>query len=101
MPQLSSFTRSAEVIGAELERSLVLLHTRTWTYLELNETGIEIWQHLEQPQSLDSLVATLIDQFEVDESRCYADTETFVEDLVAKQFIEHAPGPGDRTGDRR
>src|SRR3954469_16099219 len=86
VPQLTGFTRSAEVIGAELERSLVLLHTRTWTYLELNETGIEIWQHLEQPQSIDSLVARLLDQFEVDERRCYTDTETFVEDLMVKQF---------------
>ena len=92
MSQLNGFTRSGEVIGAELERSLVLLHTRTWTYLELNETGIEIWQQLEQPRSIDALVAGLINQFEVDQARCYAETKTFVEDLVAKEFIEHAPG---------
>ena len=90
MSQLNSFTRSADVIGAELERSLVLLHTRTWTYLELNETGIEIWQQLEQPRSIDALVAGLVDQFEVEQARCYAETKTFVEDLIAKEFIEHA-----------
>jgi hypothetical protein len=88
-----SFNRSAEVIGAELEGSLVLLHTSTWTYLELNATGIEVWQLLERPRSFAVLVAGLLNEFEVDEECCRRETQTFIEDLVAKRFIERLPEP--------
>jgi hypothetical protein len=90
------------VIGAELEDSLVLLHTRTWTYLELNDTGIEVWQQLEQPQSLATLVTELVSQFEVDEIRCRRETQDFVDDLLAKQFIQCLPdgtAGAERTSD--
>jgi Coenzyme PQQ synthesis protein D (PqqD) len=85
------FNRSPDVIGAELERSLVLLHTSTWTYLELNTTGLEVWQQLEQPRSFAALVAGLVKEFDVEEERCHRETEAFVEDLLARKFIEHTP----------
>jgi len=88
LPQLSTFSRCPEVIGAELENSLVLLHTRTWTYLELNDTGVGVWQQLEQPRSLATLVAALVNEFEVDEPRCRRETQDFIADLLAKQFIQ-------------
>jgi len=87
------FNRSSEVIGAELDGSLVLLHTRNWTYLELNATGIEVWQQLERPRSFAVLVAGLLNEFEVDEECCRRETGAFIEDLVARQFIERLPEP--------
>ena len=79
--------RSADVIGAELQDSIVLLQTKTWTYLELNETGIEIWRQLESPRSLASLIEALLAQFDVDEPRCRSEVEAFVEELTSREFI--------------
>ena len=103
MPQLSTFVRSPEVIGAELESSLVLLHTGTWAYLELNDTGIEVWQQLEQPHSLAELVTELVKEFDVDELRCRRETQDFIDDLLAGHFIQCLPeemAPAELTSDR-
>jgi hypothetical protein len=97
---LNRFIRSSEVIGAELERSLVLLHTRTWIYLELNDTGVEVWQQLEEPRTLGALVNGLLKEFEVDEIRCRRETHAFVEDLIAKQFIQRVPEVAATSGHR-
>ena len=100
MPQLSAFIRSPEVIGAELESSLVLLHTGTWTYLELNDSGIQVWQQLEQPRCLAALVTELVSEFDVDEMRCRRETQSFLDDLLAKQFIQcfaETTAPADLT----
>ena len=98
MPQLSTFIRCPEVIGAELENSLVLLHTQTWTYLELNDTGMEVWQRLEQPRSLATVVAELVNEFEVDEPRCRRETEDFIGDLLARRFIQCIPASSAELG---
>jgi hypothetical protein len=81
------FKRSGEVIGAELEDGIVLLQMQNWTYLELNETGIEIWRLLELPQTVSALVTSLTEQFEIDEPTCSLQTQTFVDELKARQFI--------------
>jgi hypothetical protein len=91
LPQLSTFVRSPEVIGAELDSSLVLLHTGTWTYLELNDTGIEVWKQLEQRHSLAALVTELVKEFDVDELRCRRETQDFIDNLLARHFIQCLP----------
>src|SRR6186713_2095714 len=91
--RVSMLERSVDVIGAELQDSIVLLQTRSWTYLELNETGIEIWKQLEKPRSLASLIEALTKEFEVDETRCRGDIESFMADLTRRDFIRIAAPP--------
>ena len=83
----SQLLRSADVIGAELQDSIVLLQMKTWSYLALNESGIQAWRLLEQQRSLSSLTAALMAEFDVDEATCRGDTQAFVEDLAAKGFL--------------
>jgi hypothetical protein len=103
--QSAELTRSPDVIGAEMAGGIVLLQMKTWTYLELNETGIEAWRLLARPQSLSSLTAALMAEFDVDEASCRSDTEAFVEDLAARSFLrvelspqEVLPHAHDRSG---
>lgn len=83
----SIIARSPEIIGAEMEGGIVLLQTSTWTYLDLNETGVAVWKSLKQQQSLASLVRAMTEQFDVDAASCRRDVEAFIDDLAARKFV--------------
>ena len=49
--------------------------------ITLNGTGAFIWEHLETEQTVESLVAAMIENYDVDEARAKADVEAFLKKL--------------------
>lgn len=49
--------------------------------IRLNETGVLLWELLEQEQTIVSLAEALMEQYEIDEATARMDVEAFVEKL--------------------
>lgn len=81
------FQRHPEVIGIEVSGEMVLLDSRTWTYLDFDDIGSRIWVLLNDPLTLSVLVDKLTEEFEVDSMACRRDTETFLQDLIEKGVV--------------
>lgn len=81
------FQRDPEVIGIEVSGEMVLLDSRTWTYLDFDDIGSRIWVLLNDPLTLSALVDKLTGEFEVDSAACRRDTETFLRDLIKKGVV--------------
>ena len=79
--------RCADVVGAELEGSIVLLQIKTGTYLELNSTGTHAWESLEEPQRFSSLIESCLRDFEIDEATCRREMASFLQNLATNKFI--------------
>ena len=79
--------RSTDVVGAELEGSIVLLQIKTGTYLELNGTGTHAWQSMQEPQRFSSLIESCLRDFEVDEATCRREMASFLQGLATNKFI--------------
>lgn len=50
--------------------------------LTMNGTGAFLWEQLAQEQTVDSLTAALLEQYEVTEEAARADVEKFIERLM-------------------
>jgi hypothetical protein len=81
------YTRTADVIEADVGGEIVLLHTQNWQYFEFDKVGAAIWNLLESPASLDSLVGSLTEKFEVSSEQCREETKAFLDELVAQGLV--------------
>lgn len=57
--------------------------------LSINVLGMEIWK-LCDGRNADSIVAALLEEFEVDEAILRSDVQDFLDDLKKKGFITYA-----------
>jgi hypothetical protein len=72
----------------------VILGLRDGVYFELNEVGARIWQLLQQPRSLQSVLDTLLDEYDVAPAKCEADLLSLVENMLRRGLVEIRDGPG-------
>lgn len=81
------FSRTSDIIEADVGGEIVLLHTGNWQYFEFDAVGAAIWSLLESPRSLGSLVDVLVNRFEVDRARCAHETEAFLGEMMEQGLI--------------
>lgn len=67
-----------DVAFHDLEGEMVLLNLRTGVYFGLDPIGTRTWHLLRTGRSLEAVVATLVTEYDVSESRCGADLLGFV-----------------------
>lgn len=58
----------------------------------LNETAAVVWRLLESPQSLESLVEALQQEFDASSVTIKEDIVTLLEDLVSQDFLHRVRG---------
>ena len=81
--------RNPEVCAAELDAEICIFDPVKAEYLNLNNTGTAIWNLLEQPAELDSIIKALIARYSVDPTTCRMETEAFINDgLKSGMLIE-------------
>ncbi len=85
--------RSSDVVHANVQGDVVLLNTRSWVYLEFDRVGSAVWALLDVPRTLPSLVEALRQTFEIDEARCTADTQSFLDEMIAQGAVNVAGTP--------
>jgi hypothetical protein len=56
--------------------------------ITLNATGRRVWELLAEDQSLEYLVAQVVERFDVDQERARADVQAFLDDLGRLGLLE-------------
>jgi len=69
---------SDQVISQEVMNETVLLDLQSESYFGLDAVGTRIWQLIRQDKDLEYIYATLLAEYEVDESRLRADLEELI-----------------------
>jgi len=83
----SLYTRTQDVIEADVGGEIVLLHTQSWQYFEFDKVGAAIWTLLSTPNSLDSLVQSLVTQFNVGREQCTQETRAFLDEMATQGLV--------------
>jgi hypothetical protein len=87
----------ADQISAELAHDeaadVVILSLKEGIYYELNPVGARVWQLIEKPCSIQSIVATLQDEFDVSAEQCEADVLSLAESLIERGLAQVVDGP--------
>ncbi len=86
-PEIPTYARTADIVAADVGGETVLLHTERWTYFEFDRVGTSIWELLETPRTLPSLVEALMSKYEVDEAQCAADTRDFLAQMIEQGIV--------------
>lgn len=81
-------TAAEHPVATTIEGELVLLNIETGMYQGLHGVGPHIWDLLQEPTSVESIVETLVTEYDVDAESCEADVRTFIEMLSEENLVE-------------
>lgn len=84
----NTYQRAPGAVSAEVDGETVVLSPTDMRYHGLNETAAAIWEHLEQPQTVDGLVGALCERYEVDADTCRREVEACLITLVDYGALE-------------
>jgi coenzyme PQQ synthesis protein D (PqqD) len=79
---------SEQTLSQELNGETVLLELSRGVYFGLDEVGTRIWQLLARGDSLDEIVAALVDEYEVSADAAAADLRALVAELEERRLVE-------------
>jgi len=92
--QYKTYKKNPSVACTELDDGAVLLNLDTKYYFNLNETGLRIWQILEESQNPLEIAERLANEYEVEVERAKASVVKLMEDLE-KDGLIMSKGKGD------
>lgn len=84
------YRRDPDMVAAEMDGDLVMLSIARGEYFGISGVGTRLWNLLERPISAGEMVAALCAEFEVEESRCRADVDSFLRNLMHHQIVAKA-----------
>ena len=76
-----------EALVATLSDGAVLLNLQTKRYFSLNETGTRIWEMVQQTADEDAIVATMLREYDVNESMARSEVRRILDELIEAQLI--------------
>ena len=79
---------SDTVFAQEVDGEMVLLDMKSENYFGLDEVGTSIWQAMQEDGGLQSVLNTLLEQYDVEEEVLKNDLIIFVERLEESGLIE-------------
>jgi hypothetical protein len=81
---------SDQVISQEVMNETVLLDLQSECYFGLDAVGTRIWQLIREGKDLLGIHATLLEEYEVEESRLRADLEAIIKQACERGLISLA-----------
>jgi len=73
--------RNESLLTAEVDGELMAMSIEQGNCYGLNAVGTRIWALLAEPRTIDELCASLLDEFEVDATRCREEVTSLLEEL--------------------
>jgi len=88
MDLAKKITFADTVFAQEVDGEMVLLDMNSENYFGLDAVGTDIWQAMQENESLTDVLTVLLDQYEVEEEVLKKDLLDFVEKLQESGLIE-------------
>lgn len=79
--------RTVELIQMEIDGDLVALDIDGGNCFGFNATATRVWQMLEQPQSVDAIVAMLTEEFAIDHDECQAAVVALIDEMADRKLV--------------
>ncbi|GMQ79459.1 MAG: PqqD family protein [Anaerolineae bacterium] len=79
---------SKHVVFREVDGTVVALNLNSGQYFTLNEVGSRIWVLLAEQDSRNSLIETVLNEYDVSRSQLEENLLDFLQDLIASDLVE-------------
>ncbi|WP_404366776.1 PqqD family peptide modification chaperone [Sphingomonas sp. MMS24-J45] len=83
-----SISRHGDWISAKVGDEIVMMSAEQGKYIGLNDVGARVWELIETPQTIDALVAALLEEFDVTPEVCHDEVTAFIEKLRENNAVE-------------
>ncbi len=84
----ATWTPNPDVVFTKLDdEEAVLLHLKTKEYFSLNETGVLIWEQLEEKADLERIAAALAEAYAIEEAEARASARRFLSTLEERGLV--------------
>lgn len=77
----TQLTRNPDLIATDMDGDTVMMSIARGEYYGIGGVGSRVWELLEQPISLSTIVGMICKEFDVDEPTCQADMVRFLGEL--------------------
>lgn len=84
----SKVVRKSEIVTADMDGEIVMMHVETGNYFGLGSVGSAIWTLIENPLNVEDLVTTLLDQYEIGKDQCETEVLRFLNEMNTIGLIE-------------
>lgn len=84
---------SRHQLSSRLGEEVVILGLQDGTYYGLDGIGPRVWELMQEPRPVQGILDRLLEEYEVDASRCEEDLLALLERLRRPGLIEVAGGP--------
>jgi hypothetical protein len=84
----SWMVRGKDQVSADLKGEAVILNLKTGKYYSLNPVGTRIWELIENPQTIQSLVDAIEDEYQVERERLEKDVFAVFTKLLNASLVE-------------
>lgn len=75
-------------VTTTVEGEVILLNTETGIYQGLDGVAPHIWNLIQEPATIESVVEALVAEYDVDAQRCERDVIEFIETIAAENLVE-------------
>jgi hypothetical protein len=79
---------SPNQVHSELGGEMVILNIPLGEYLGLEQTGARAWELIQEPKSVREVLAVLLDEYDVEASRCERELLAFFNDLSRHGLVQ-------------
>ena len=93
----SMVVAASDQVSSELADEVVILSLRNGVYYGLNPVGARIWQLIQQPTTIATVIDTLLDEYDVEPEQCERDAYALLEHLREEGLVEVRQGQDNTT----
>lgn len=75
-------------VSSDLEGEVVILDLRSGNYFGLEEVGARVWELIQEPITVEGLLAAILDEYDVERERCRRDLSALLRALEGRGLVE-------------
>jgi len=77
-----------QVSGDLVDGEVAILNLKDGVYYGLNSVGGRVWNLIQEPKTIRTVIDTLLDEFDVDPERCQAEVLALVTVLAERNLVK-------------
>ena len=85
---VSLVTAGKDLLFCELSDGAVILDLKSGVYYGLDAVGTAIWSLIQEPKPVRTILAALLDQYEVEPERCELDLRELLCEMSSLNLVE-------------
>jgi len=83
----SAIKRNPELVSTDVDGEKVMMSVENGEYFGLDPVGSRIWELIENPIRIESLINLLLEEFDVSREQCENDSFEFLNELLEKNLL--------------